>query len=136
VYGGKTCHVIIDGISDGYEWSFVAVPAQVNAGVIKRHCPSNGSEGDFETEFLHKQLAIAKKETEDLVAELKKDILKLSFFESGREFSTRFSTIVENLCVNELISLKKELQKEYAAKCNPQLSFVDDQQILKYKTGK
>ena len=35
-YNGKLCFIILDDISDAYEWSFVSVPAQVNAGVTKR----------------------------------------------------------------------------------------------------
>lgn len=34
-YGGKICHGILKAPSDAYEWSFVAVPAQRNAGVTK-----------------------------------------------------------------------------------------------------
>lgn len=34
-YKGKVCHGILSDISDAYEWSFVAVPAQRNAGVTK-----------------------------------------------------------------------------------------------------
>ena len=34
-YGGKMCHGILTGATDAYEWSFVAVPAQRRAGVIK-----------------------------------------------------------------------------------------------------
>lgn len=34
-YNGKLCHCIISDINDAYEWSFVAIPAQVNAGVTK-----------------------------------------------------------------------------------------------------
>lgn len=34
-YGGKLCWVDLTGATDAYEWSFVAVPAQRNAGVIK-----------------------------------------------------------------------------------------------------
>ncbi|MBQ6600714.1 MAG: hypothetical protein IIX36_03625 [Clostridia bacterium] len=34
-YKGKLCHGILSDISDAYEWSFVAVPAQRNAGVTK-----------------------------------------------------------------------------------------------------
>lgn len=34
-YEGKTCMNIIDGCSDAYELSFVAVPAQPNAGTTK-----------------------------------------------------------------------------------------------------
>lgn len=34
-YDGKLCHVILDGCEDAYEVSFVAVPAQREAGVVK-----------------------------------------------------------------------------------------------------
>ena len=34
-YNGDTCYKTISGITDAYEWSFVAVPAQRNAGVSK-----------------------------------------------------------------------------------------------------
>lgn len=34
-YDGKTCHFILSDPQDAYEWSFVAVPAQRDAGVIK-----------------------------------------------------------------------------------------------------
>lgn len=34
-YEGKTCIKSIEDITDAYEWSFVAVPAQKNAGVTK-----------------------------------------------------------------------------------------------------
>ena len=36
-YSGKICHCILKDPSDAYEWSFVAVPAQVGAGVVKNH---------------------------------------------------------------------------------------------------
>lgn len=34
-YGKKQCHGILSKATDAYEWSFVAVPAQKNAGVTK-----------------------------------------------------------------------------------------------------
>ncbi len=34
-YEGKVCHGVLKGARDAYEWSFVAVPAQRKAGVIK-----------------------------------------------------------------------------------------------------
>jgi len=40
-YDGKQCHVDLDGAEDAYEASFVAVPAQPKAGVIKNY----GGEG-------------------------------------------------------------------------------------------
>ncbi len=36
-YSGKICHCILKDPVDAYEWSFVAVPAQVGAGVVKNH---------------------------------------------------------------------------------------------------
>lgn len=34
-YDGQVCHGVLTGVTDVYEWSFVAVPAQRRAGVIK-----------------------------------------------------------------------------------------------------
>ena len=35
-YGGSVCHHLLAEPTDAYEWSFVAVPAQRKAGVVKR----------------------------------------------------------------------------------------------------
>ncbi len=35
-YGGKLCFTQLEDATDAYEWSFVAVPAQKQAGVMKR----------------------------------------------------------------------------------------------------
>lgn len=35
-YNGKLCYHTLDDITDAYEWSFVAVPAQPRAGVTKK----------------------------------------------------------------------------------------------------
>lgn len=35
-YNGAVCHFILENPTDAYEWSFVAVPAQKNAGVTKK----------------------------------------------------------------------------------------------------
>lgn len=42
VYGGQTCHVDLDGARDAYEVSFVAVPAQPKAGVVKKYGGERG----------------------------------------------------------------------------------------------
>ena len=44
LYGGRTCFYILDEPSDAYEWSFVAVPAQKNAGITKSHSPADDIE--------------------------------------------------------------------------------------------
>lgn len=35
-YNNKLCYTVLDGAKDAYEWSFVAVPAQRAAGVLKK----------------------------------------------------------------------------------------------------
>lgn len=42
IYNGHPCHTVLGGITDAYEWSFVAVPAQVGAGVAKQYTISKG----------------------------------------------------------------------------------------------
>lgn len=66
-YNGALCHIDLDGAKDAYECSFVAVPAQPRAGVIKRYGgvgePQDGSGVEPEEEaFL---LAQAKQEQEE-----------------------------------------------------------------------
>ncbi len=60
VYGGKQCTGILEDITDAYEWSFVAVPAQRKAGVTK-------SFKSKEAKPLEKAIEIIKSVTEDTV---------------------------------------------------------------------
>ena len=39
VYDGRLCCTVLHGAADAYEWSFVAVPAQRAAGVVKKFSP-------------------------------------------------------------------------------------------------
>lgn len=43
LYGDRLCCRLLCEPADAYEWSFVAVPAQKNAGVIKSFSPSEGA---------------------------------------------------------------------------------------------
>lgn len=42
IYDGQPCHHILGGITDAYELSFVAVPAQAGAGVTKQYTRTRG----------------------------------------------------------------------------------------------
>ena len=50
-YDGQTCHTVLDDITDAYEWSFVAVPAQPGAGVTAKNYKEKGGTTmeDFKT---------------------------------------------------------------------------------------
>lgn len=47
-YGGKTCCAVLSEPTDAYEWSFVAVPAQREAGVIKSFSGSGENPEELE----------------------------------------------------------------------------------------
>ena len=42
--GTQKCHILLEEPTDAYEWSFVAIPAQPQAGVTKAHLPIFGEE--------------------------------------------------------------------------------------------
>lgn len=65
-YGGNVCCYLLSEPTDAYEWSFVAVPAQKNAGVIKSFDPSGEREKLAE-------MAMEFKE------ELKTDIIRFAY---------------------------------------------------------
>lgn len=46
MYGGQICCAVLDEPTDAYEWSFVAVPAQREAGVIKSFAAGEESAED------------------------------------------------------------------------------------------
>lgn len=58
-YGGQTCCAVLDEPTDAYEWSFVAVPAQREAGVIKSF---TADAADADTETVLKAIASANGE--------------------------------------------------------------------------
>lgn len=100
-YGGNLCHTILDSITDAYEWSFVAVPAQVNAGVTKRY----SSEDTVK----------APAEAEDIKAadeELRRDIRRLAFFVGGRAAADIASVSARGMDTAELIGLKKSFEAQ------------------------
>ncbi len=73
VYNGKLCHTVLSDITDAYEWSFVAVPAQVNAGVTKRFSDGN----EVRTEGLQQGTA------DSAESELRSAVRRLAFVSGG-----------------------------------------------------
>lgn len=99
-YNGIVCHTVLDDITDAYEWSFVAVPAQVNAGVTKRF-----SEND----------CIVSQTSADCSAadeELRRDIRRLAYFVGGRAAADIASVSAASLGTQQLITLKKSFEAQ------------------------
>ncbi len=101
-YNGKTCHTVLDGITDAYEWSFVAVPAQVNAGVTKKFSCSCAD------------------------SPLRNDIRRLAFFAGGKEFAEKIDAESANMSVNELMELKKSFEKSVSSEHGTNLQLSED----------
>ncbi len=95
-YAGRLCHTILDKITDAYEWSFVAVPAQVRAGVTKKF-----SDGEAHP---------APAQTEDITQELRRDIRRLAYFSGGRAACAAAELAARELGCQELIKLKKSYE--------------------------
>ena len=105
-YGGKVCHVLLRGAVDAYEWSFVAVPAQKNAGVTK-------ALGGFEAE--EKQLQELKKMAalgRQYMDELRAEVLRLGLICDRGVYKT-MAPALEKLEAEAL----KEMKRALAEKC-------------------
>lgn len=112
-YNGKICHTVLDDITDAYEWSFVAVPAQINAGVTKRYSDDNAVKSQA------KDIQLCNEE-------LRRDIRRFAYFAGGRTAADIASISAANMDTQQLIALRKsfeaqcgksktEVQLEYSA---------------------
>lgn len=104
-YGGKVCHTVLGGITDGYEWSFVAVPAQVNAGVTKTF---RSSENVF-SEAVNSDVEAAG-------AEILRDIRRLAFISGGTAAAGAVCDAAGRMNVRQLIELKKSYERRITEK--------------------
>ena len=117
IYGDKMCHIILDNPTDAYEWSFVAVPAQVNAGVTKHFSSENYIFDDTVTIKSSEYSALKEKSQKNaenlqiITDNLKRDIIKMSFTLHPEISVKALSRIAEGMTLTELISFKDELSK-------------------------
>lgn len=106
-YGGKKCFGILNSPTDAYEWSFVAVPAQRNAGVTKRYGEDYASKGAFPEE-----VSIEAELYNELTEDLKREIIRLSYLEGDSVPVALTKAAIERMDISELITLKKALVSE------------------------
>ena len=109
IYQGKPCHKILQQITDAYEWSFVAVPAQVHAGVTKRY-------GSAEPESsaaiaLQKQLAAQNQLLEQVEADTRQEIIRLRYLTGAEPEDPAFRMAAEKMNLQELLQYKKALRQ-------------------------
>ena len=97
-YGGKPCFSILSNATDAYEWSFVAVPAQREAGVTKSF---NIEKGDSDMTDIKKCLST---EDEQIVLSNKQAKEICSYIEEREELAALGEEYKKSL-IKELVSL-------------------------------
>ena len=80
-YGDKLCHVVLGDVTDAYEWSFVAVPAQREAGVTKQF--RSETDGAQRCKQLEQQLQNRDVLLNRMQNALRQDVVRLRFLVEG-----------------------------------------------------
>ena len=130
----QICHVILDNPTDAYEWSFVAVPAQREAGIIKSFIPI-GDGGETKMEDIIKSLGMGKtvnlsenestklfeliktlKEKAEIgnfyKEELKSEVVKLSAMVQPEISISLMKCVSEKLSIDELKSFRDSFKSK------------------------
>ena len=114
MYEERLCFTELKEPVDAYEWSFVAVPAQREAGVLKRF----GQESR-EAALLRKQAALGRR----YLQELRKEVVRLAMLADDGLDGTVFARAAERLEEPELLELRKSYEAQTARRfpATPQL---------------
>ena len=126
-YEGKLCYAELQGAVDAYEWSFVAVPAQRSAGVLKRFGRQHGSlkafvESDegrkFSAEFA--EISADAEAGKLYVSGLRSEVLRLALLRD-RQLHSAISNAVGSMSAAELSELRKSLETQLSDRFPTQL---------------
>ena len=107
MYGGKLCFMELKDPKDAYEWSFVAVPAQPRAGVVKRF----GTE-EPELRVLRKQAEMGQR----YLMALRREVVRLAMLADGSLDGNIFAKAAGRLEEAELLELKGAYEAQIAKK--------------------
>ncbi len=118
MYGGKLCCYHLSEPSDAYEWSFVAVPAQRNAGVIKSFNPAP-SQDDFSE--------LAKEYRE----ELKASVIKYA----ANALPEMKSEMLSEMCESMNLKMLKEMKNAFAENARKKLPLIRQLEIQNEEIG-
>lgn len=129
-YDGKLCCTELRGAEDAYEWSFVAVPAQRAAGVMKAFAPGGeslrafvsrcGSERHLaEFEGLEKEAALGR----SYLKGLRREVLRLCCTAETELDGKIFAGALEKLEEKELLELQRVYRCRAERSAAPQLPY-------------
>lgn len=121
-YGGKKCYGILENPTDAYEWSFVAVPAQPAAGVIKSFKDSKEEKGKMngikEKIFSAEgDIILSEKESDALKKEFER-LEKLSRW--GEEYRNALTEDTVKLCAVAVPELSPSTLRSVCTSMEPE----------------
>lgn len=124
-YGDTLCHHLLVSPADAYEWSFVAVPAQKNAGVIKRL--GGGGEGEATVAVAKARLQRLEglaRAGERYETELRKSVVRLGLLGQPEMTADTLNSIADKLDIPQLEALEKTFGRAAAKRypVGPQLA--------------
>lgn len=125
-YAGKQCYVILQDITDAYEWSFVAVPAQINAGITKFFGGRPVVNAD-EKEVPHLEIL------EKIYSETRADVIRLGFLAQPKVSNKSLEAVVERMSLEELYDLKKAFINDVCGDLKPQLMANYEKNVSSFK---
>lgn len=119
VYDGKVCYTSLQDAKDAYEWSFVAVPAQRNAGVMKRFAPRDRQDlkaflttaEDGAYLGAYRRLEQEAELGRSYLKGLRADVVRLACVAEEELDGGVFAAIAEKLTERELLELRRVYQK-------------------------
>ena len=109
-YGEQLCYLELREPTDAYEWSFVAVPAQRRAGVLKRYGPE-----DAGTAQLRAQAELGRK----YLRELRREVTRLAMLADDGVDGGALAKAAEHLAEPELLELKRVYEAQAARRFPP-----------------
>lgn len=140
-YDGKLCFAELTGAVDAYEWSFVAVPAQKNAGVCKalqgdvpgdtlKQFVSSPLGGKFAGEFarLEKEAALGCKYMDDL----RRETLRLALV-CDRELHALLSPSVGGMDEPTLLGLQENFRKRLRERFPIQTQLPGREETIRFR---
>lgn len=119
VYGGRLCYRELEDISDVYEWSFVAVPAQVHAGVTKQYGASGGE--DPVRKALQAQLDAHQQAVALARQDAQKQIRQLLAATHSKSAAEAVMQSLEGMELARLYQYKDALRRDFSRQCAAQL---------------
>ena len=135
LYDGQRCHQVLYEPQDAYECSFVAVPAQREAGVIKMYTPTDTEEGTRTSSDIIKAFSEGKEMTlspeecaeisgclrelakkaeagEDYERELRQEVVRLSLLSQPGVPKDIMERVAKRMTLEELKAFQKAYRQE------------------------